>query len=96
MSTPARKSHKASRELVCSSARLSRFPRRSHNGNDQPQGFGHTCISVPDLDEACARFEKLGVEFKKRPQDGKMRSIAFIYDPDHYWVEIIPQNKKDV
>lgn len=52
-----------------------------HNGNDEPQGFGHTCISVPDLDQACARFEKLGVEFKKRPQDGKMRNIAFIYDP---------------
>lgn len=32
-----------------------------HNGNDQPQGFGHTCISVDNLDKACERFEKLGV-----------------------------------
>ncbi|UZJ56453.1 hypothetical protein CBS101457_005773 [Exobasidium rhododendri] len=64
-----------------------------HNGNDEPQGFGHTCISVANLDEACARFEKMGVEFKKRPQDGKMRNIAFIYDPDRYWIEIIPNSK---
>lgn len=33
---------------------------------------------MPDLEEACARFEKLGVQFKKRPQDGKMKTIAFI------------------
>lgn len=67
-----------------------------HNGNNEPQGFGHLCVSVPDLDEACARFEKMGVAFKKRPQEGKMRHIAFIYDPDGYWVEIIPLNKKNV
>ena len=60
-----------------------------HNGNDQPQGFGHTCVSVPDLQVACDRFEKLNVTFQKRPTDGKMRHIAFIRDPDEYWVEII-------
>lgn len=27
-------------------------------------------------------------EAKKWPEDGKMRHIAFIYDPDRYWVEI--------
>jgi lactoylglutathione lyase len=32
--------------------------------------------------EACDRFEELGVKFKKRPQDGKMRHIAFCLDPD--------------
>ncbi|GAA97332.1 hypothetical protein E5Q_04010 [Mixia osmundae IAM 14324] len=60
-----------------------------HNGNDEPQGFGHICISVPNLQEACDRFEKLGVEFKKKPSEGKMRNIAFLYDPDHYWIEVI-------
>lgn len=75
---------------------FSHFASRSHNGNDQPQGFGHTCISVPDLEEACARFEKMGVEFKKKPHEGNMRRIAFLFDPDRYWVEVIPQNKKDV
>ena len=43
--------------------------------------------SIPD--EACARFESLGVSFKKRPQDGKMKDIAFITDPDGYWIEIL-------
>jgi len=59
-----------------------------HNGNDQPQGFGHLCISVDDLDLACARFEEMeGIRWKKRLTDGRMRNVAFLLDPDGYWVE---------
>lgn len=59
-----------------------------HNGNDQPQGFGHTCITVDDLDSACARFEDLqGTRWKKRLTDGRMHNVAFLLDPDGYWVE---------
>ncbi|RPB08452.1 lactoylglutathione lyase [Morchella conica CCBAS932] len=64
-----------------------------HNGNDQPQGFGHLCISVDDLDASCARFEDLNVNWKKRLTDGRMKSVAFILDPDNYWIEVI-QNEK--
>ena len=44
---------------------------------------------VPDVQAACARFEDLGVAFQKRLSDGRMKNIAFIRDPDDYWVEII-------
>ena len=60
-------------------------------GNTNNQGFGHLGISVPDVDKACERFEKLGVEFVKKPTEGTMKHIAFIKDPDGYWIEILPK-----
>lgn len=60
-----------------------------HDGNKEPQGFGHICVSVDDIDAACQRFEDKKVNWKKRLTDGRMRNVAFILDPDGYWVEIV-------
>ena len=60
-----------------------------HDGNSEPQGFGHICFSVPNLADAVAWFDKNNVEFKKRPEDGSMKNIAFIKDVDGYWIEIV-------
>ena len=60
-----------------------------HSGNDEPKGFGHIGISVPDVYAACKRFAKYDVEFVKKPDDGPMKGLAFIKDPDGYWIEIL-------
>lgn len=64
-----------------------------HDGNSEPQGFGHICISVDNIDAACERFETLNVNWKKRLTDGRMKNVAFVLDPDGYWIEIV-QNEK--
>ena len=57
-----------------------------HIGNNSTEGvrggYGHIAIIVDDAKRACDRFEALGVPFQKRLEDGKMKNIAFIKDPD--------------
>jgi lactoylglutathione lyase len=62
---------------------------RYHDGNAQPQGFGHICFSVPDLDAAVRWFDQNQLTYVKRPEQGKMKDVAFIKDPDGYWIEIV-------
>lgn len=64
-----------------------------HSGNEDPRGFGHIGISVPDVYEASARLDAAGVEFVKRPDEGNMKGLAFVRDPDGYWVEILKANR---
>lgn len=64
-----------------------------NTGNKEPhRGFGHTCISVDNIQAACQRLEDAGYKFQKKLTDGRMNNIAFALDPDGYWVEIIGQN----
>lgn len=64
-----------------------------HDGNspdkEGKQGFGHICVSVDHLEAACKRFDEQGVQWKKRPEDGRMKNVAFLLDPDGYWVEVV-------
>ena len=60
-----------------------------HDGNAQPQGFGHICFSVPDLDAAVRWLDDNQVVYVKRPEQGKMKDVAFVKDPDGYWIEIV-------
>ncbi|XP_061607866.1 lactoylglutathione lyase-like isoform X2 [Phyllopteryx taeniolatus] len=67
-----------------------------HNGNSDPIGFGHIGIAVPDVGIACHLFQSLGVTFIKKPHSGKRKGLAFIQDPDGYWIEIFTPNKMAV
>lgn len=60
-----------------------------HDGNEEPQGFGHICFSVPDLDAAIRWLDANHVEFVKRPDEGGLKDIAFVRDLDGYWIEIL-------
>ena len=59
------------------------------SGNEDPKGFGHICLSVPDIEAAFARFEHADVKIRKRLGEGGMKEIVFIEDPDGYWIEVV-------
>lgn len=60
------------------------------NGNTEPgRGYGHVAVEVPDVEGTCKRLEDLNVPFVKKPNEGKIKGIAFIQDPDGYWIEIL-------
>ena len=33
------------------------------------------------------------MRFQKKLSDGNMNNIAFVLDPDNYWIEILPRSK---
>jgi len=57
-------------------------------------------ITVDNIEAACKRFEDNDIKFVKKLTDGEMKNIAFITDPDGYWIEIIQtglnHNHKDL
>lgn len=50
-------------------------------------------MSVDNLEAACQRFDDMKVSWKKKLTDGQMKNIAFILDPDGYWIEVV-QNER--
>jgi len=39
------------------------------------------------------KLEKAGCTFKKKPDEGRMKGLAFVYDPDGYWVELVKRGE---
>lgn len=68
---------------------------KMNHGNDKKlakptgRGFGHIAFNCADVYKSCEALEKNGVKFQKKPDDGRMKGLAFALDPDGYWIEIV-------
>lgn len=76
-------------------------PRAYHAGNGEGEaegrrgvdGFGHVCFHVDDVYATADRLAAQGVSFKKKPDEGRMKGLAFARDADGYWVELVKRAK---
>merc|ERR1719333_1477512 len=72
---------------------------KMNHGNDKAlakptgRGFGHIAFNCKDVYKSCENLEKNGVKFQKKPDDGRMKGLAFALDPDGYWIEIVRREK---
>ncbi|KAL4928016.1 lactoylglutathione lyase [Aspergillus undulatus] len=66
---------------------------KTHNGNTDPKGFSHLCVSVDNIAATCKTLSDAGYIFQKgvSSKDG----YAIVLDPDEYWVAIIPQARNN-
>ena len=58
---------------------------------DIGKGYGHIAIEVDDVYAACAEAKKLGATIVREagPMNAGTTIIAFIADPDGYYIELI-------
>jgi lactoylglutathione lyase len=65
------------------------------NGNTEPgKGYGHIGFLVDDLYASCAAVEKAGYVVSRKPGPFQnVGEIAFVRDPDDYWIELIQKPK---
>eukprot|EP01108_Squamamoeba_japonica_P004361 TRINITY_DN3453_c0_g1_i4.p1 TRINITY_DN3453_c0_g1~~TRINITY_DN3453_c0_g1_i4.p1 ORF type:complete len:338 (-),score=89.10 TRINITY_DN3453_c0_g1_i4:31-963(-) len=66
-----------------------------HNGNTDPyRGFGHIAVNAGDVYKVCDKLVADGVKFKKLPDEGRMKGLAFAFgpEPEQYWIEIVERN----
>jgi lactoylglutathione lyase len=69
---------------------------RHYNGNEEGrQGYGHIGFLVDDVYAACDKIGEMGYGFRKEPDGGIMKGLAFAYDPDGYSIEIIKRGGID-
>ncbi len=62
---------------------------------DHGNAFGHLCIAVDDVYQACHSIKKAGgiVTREAGPVKGGSSIIAFVKDPNGYQIELIEQSK---
>lgn len=61
-----------------------------NNGNGSTfRGFGHICVSVDNIQECESTLLKNQAKFQKKLSDGRQKNIAFVLDPDGYWIELV-------
>lgn len=66
-----------------------------NNGNGKTfRGFGHICVSVDNIQQAEKELLAQGVKFQKKLSEGRQNYIAFILDPNGYWIELIEHEKE--
>merc|ERR1712224_746321 len=53
------------------------------------RGFGHIAFNCDDVYAATDKLLANGVSFQKKPDEGRMKGLAFALDPDGYWVELV-------
>ena len=63
-----------------------------HGNEEGRQGFGHLGFLVDNVYAACDSIREFGYGFRKEPDGGSMKGLAFCYDPDGYSVEIIKRH----
>jgi lactoylglutathione lyase len=65
------------------------------NGNTEPgKGYGHIGFLVEDLHASCAAVESAGYVVSRKPGPFQnVGEIAFVRDPDDYWIELIQKSK---
>ena len=63
----------------------------TQDGQKVRGGFGHIGITVDDVYATCQKFHDQGVQFHKSPNQGGMKGLAFVKDPDGYLVEVLPK-----
>jgi len=86
-------------ELTHNHGTESKSDFKYHNSNDRVPtgkrgGFGHIAVNTPDVYALSKSLEGKGVSFKKKPDEGRMKGLAFAYDADRCWVEIVQRSEK--